>query len=176
MQRVSCHTITAAKTARNNNGDAPVSDQTAAPVSVTMPTKVLQDLLAILVPLLTAASQFLKDERSYEVIFLSFAFLALYGYVRSLLGRIDELKITVVTAATEFSALRKKYEAYAQVSNTTIANLFSDLSAMAGDRQIGSLTVHAESGAMQYIKLVMDRRGVHPVAGGALFQGSPATE
>ena len=150
-----------------------MSDQSAAPVSVTMPPKMLQDLLAILVPLLTAASQFLKDERSYEVIFLSFAFLALYGYVRSLLGRIDELKITVVTAATEFSALRKKYEAYAQVSNTTIANLFSDLSAMAGDRQIGSLTVHAESGAMQYVKLTIERRTRSTDAGATLFQGPP---
>lgn len=125
---------------------------------IAVNAKTLQDLLALMVPAVTAIMQFMKDERSYEVVFLSIAFILLYMYVKSLLARIEELKVVltdeVAKATSSLDSLRKRHDTYAQISNASIANLFSDLSSMAGERTIGSLSVHTDSGALQYIKAI----------------------
>lgn len=139
--------------------------------------KTLADFVAVTVSVATAATQFFKDEKSYEVLFLAVAFLFMYGYVKTLISRIDELKGLLdklkLESDTSISNITMRYDRYVQVSNATIANLFSDVSAFAGERAIGSLTVDANSGAMVYIKAVsptgpggIERRGMPGAATG----------
>lgn len=124
--------------------------------NTSVSTRAITDIAAIAVPIVTAVMQFMRDEHSYEVIFLSIAFLALYGYLKALLGRIEELKTVLrditLQYQTDLTRVNRKHELYVQISNATVANLFSDVSTFAGERRIGSLTVDSESGAMQYNK------------------------
>lgn len=137
----------------------------------TLSGKTIADFAAVTISVATAATQFFKDEKSYEVLFLAVAFLFMYGYVKTLLSRIEELKGVLEGLKVESDArikdLAQRYDRYVQVSNATIANLFSDVSAFAGERTIGSLTVDRDSGAMVYIKATtpagpggIERRGV----------------
>lgn len=134
----------------------------------------LVDVVMLMIPAAAAILQFLKNDRSYEVLALALAFIFLYLYLRLMLTRIDELKQqvghlvqeihdTIERHAAEMQALAEKYEAeitrlirkheaYAATANTSTANLFSELSAHAGSRVIGSLDVDPESGAMKYLK------------------------
>lgn len=130
--------------------------QVSEPSTTSVSTRAITDVAAIAVPIVTAVMQFMRDEHSYEVIFLSIAFLALYGYLKALLGRIEELKIVLRDITAQYQAdltrVNRKHELYVQISNATVANLFSDVSSFAGERRIGSLTVEPESGAMLYTK------------------------
>lgn len=130
--------------------------------TVIVSGKTVADFGAVIVAIATASSQFLREEKSYEVLFLAFAFLALYGFVKVLMNRVDELKQVL-------TQIQKRYDRHVQISNATIANLFSDVSQFAGSRTIGTLTVDPESGAMIYIKAPathapggIERRGVPP--------------
>ncbi len=143
-----------------------------------VPTKGIVDIAAIAVPVVTAITQFMQDKHSYEVIFLSVAFLALYGYLRTQQSRVDELKTVIASLTSRYEAemkamkdrheadftlmrntyetdlrlLRTQHDRYTRASNATVANLFSDVSSFAGERRIGQLTVDPESGAMLYQK------------------------
>lgn len=157
--------------------------------SVAVSTRGIVDLVMLALPAAAAGLQFIKNERSYEVLALALAFIFLYLYLRLMLSRIDELKVQVtaliqqikdeakaheaeVRALTEkyeaeIARLTQKHELYAQDANTTTANLFSELSAHAGSRVIGSLAVNKDSGAMLYLKPIpptppdgIERRGV----------------
>lgn len=150
--------------------------------TVIVSGKAVADFAAVAVAIATGASQFLRDEKSYEVLFLAFAFLCLYGFVKFLMNRVEELKALLesttnaaerrVTKLSEdytanINTMQRRHERYVQISNATIANLFSDVSSFAGSRVIGSLNVDSESGAMIYIKATtpqapggIERRGV----------------
>lgn len=139
--------------------------------TVIVSGKTVADFGAIAVAIATAASQFLREEKSYEVLFLAFAFLCLYGFVKFLMNRVDELKVILDKVSTDYQTnltrMQTRHDRYVQISNATIANLFSDVSSFAGSRTIGSLTVDSDCGAMIYIKATtphapggIERRGV----------------
>lgn len=150
--------------------------------TVIVSGKTVADFGAVAVAIATAASQFLREEKSYEVLFLAFAFLCLYGFVKFLMNRVEELKDILDRVTREYDAkltrlsddynrnitdMRNKHDAYVQTSNTTIANLFSDVSAYAGSRKIGELSIDKTSGAMVYTKNIthgpegIERRGTN---------------
>lgn len=141
---------------------------------VAISTRGVVDLVMLALPAAAAGLQFLKNERSYEVMALALAFIFLYLYLRLMLSRIEELKAQVGSLIgqinddrlrhaaemrdlvakyeAEIARLNLRYELYSQDANSTTANLFSELSAHAGSRIIGSLRTSKESGAMLYLK------------------------
>lgn len=140
---------------------------------MSVSTRGIIDLIMLALPAAAAGLQFIKNERSYEVLALALAFIFLYLYLRLMLTQIESLKAQVRELVQqlqdealrhkqemaalmdkhqdEVNRLNSKHDAYAQAANTSTANLFSELSAHAGSRIIGSLDVHP-SGAMVYLK------------------------
>lgn len=138
-------------------------EQEAKSVPISVAPRAIIDLAVLAASGATAWVQFLKTDKSYEVLFLLIAGLSLYAYARALHNQIMKLdgiigdmerehRSDMRSFGQKYEDLMQRHERFTHVSNATIANLFSDVSAFAGERAIGSLTVDQESGAMVYIK------------------------
>lgn len=79
--------------------------------NVAVNTKTLVDALVLLIPLAVSVTQFLKEERSYELIFLAFAVAMLYFFIRALSNSVALLRGELVAERTAHLATRSNCEA-----------------------------------------------------------------
>lgn len=88
----------------------PTPPPAAAPGAFSLSIRTLTDALALLIPALITISQYLKAERSYEVIFLGLALTVSYFYLRGQTIQMTALKAELASERAENRALSKEME------------------------------------------------------------------
>lgn len=109
--------------------------------SVQLNVKWIMDTIGLAIPIGTAAVQFFKDQHSYEVVFLSLFCLALYVAWRQ-----NREVLTRDKAETaELRTLLEMYQLRQEKMNGSLLNMYADLAAYAGTRQIGAFVYDKET-------------------------------
>ncbi len=150
--------------------------------TVQLTAKSIVDALAILVPIATAGAQFLKAEKSYEVVFLAALVALLYFMFRGHAMRTAALERALTAERTareadrdECQARETKYQGDMQLLReahaaemtaldqrrrselgtleTSLVNAFSDLTAMADRRRVGHFERDPNNHMLTYVRV-----------------------
>lgn len=153
----------------------------APPTAMSLGVKPLVDALAVLIPVGVSAAQFLKGDKSYEVIFLAACVALLYFLFRGNSIRMtaletelhaerdhhertrDECEQRDVKWQTDMNALREhnaseldkldqRRRAELGTLETSLVNAFSDLTAMADRRRVGHFERDPNNHMLVYVR------------------------
>lgn len=88
----------------------PAAPAPPQPTVVSIGSRALADALVLLLPVATAALQYLKQERSYELIFLAAAIAGLYFIIRGMSQQIVQLRAELVQERAAHASTRSSCE------------------------------------------------------------------
>lgn len=131
---------------------APQDQQIPVGVTMNVTMKAVTDGVMAIVTAGAAFSAYLKDSKSYEVLFLCGLLFLLWLYIRKLSS--DLAAVKAAQEACEIRSRQKEahFDSYVEVTNVSNVNMFGDLVAVAGQRRVGHMERDKETGAMVYIR------------------------